>query len=186
MRSVIPTVLAVVVTVFLSGCGSGKSTKGPTSGSGAASSREDGSPNSALGATEEAGGPTVFGVDGEQQREIRRLLAQFIEQRQFPGDQAESLAKGFDSAMDKIRRPATEFGIEPDADGHLEWPNELAEQLKSLRAEFDGKTLFDSHEIDLPEWAKPLFEEYNSNTISPIRKELLFRLASGDVMLDIS
>lgn len=186
MRSVVSTVLAVVFTVLLSGCGSGESTSGPSGGSGAAPNLEDGSPKSAEGATEEAVVPTVFGVDGEHQREIRSLLAQFIEQRQFPGDQAENLARAFDSAMNKARRPASEFGIEPDADGNLEWPDELEERLRSLRAEFDGKILFDSHEIDLPEWANPLLEEHKANTISPIRKELLFRLASGDILLDMS
>lgn len=179
-------VLAVFVAVMLSGCGSGETGPETSPATGASASLESTPSTSAEGAAAEADGPTILGIDSELQREMRGLIAQFIEERQFPGDSAENLAKAFDSAMQTIRRPANEFGIQPDADGNLEWPDELEEQVKALRAKFDAKTLFDSHEIDLPEWAKPLLDEYNANTISPTRKELLFRLASGIVMRDMA
>lgn len=186
MRSFVPIIVTVFAAFVMPGCGSGELTTPTSSAPGSQANSESNSSKSDVGAATELEGPTIFGVDVELQKELRGLLALFIEQRRFPGDPAENLAKAFDSAMETIRRPANEFGIDPDAEGNLAWPKEFEERIESFRAEFEAMTFFDSYEIDLPEWAQPLLDEYNANRISPIRKELLFRLASGDVMLDMT
>jgi hypothetical protein len=169
--------------VVLFGCGADEAAGPSNDAAGVAS----GVPVAVTADDDEFEGPTILGVDSELQREMRILLTQFIELRQIPGDAAENLNKAFESAMQRVRRPADELGIDPDAAGNIDWPKDFEQEMVNpLRAEFDAKTLFDTHEIDLPEWAQPLLDEYRADQISPVRKELLFRLASGEVIKDMT
>lgn len=178
------------VALVLCGCGSSDTTTDTTTStppsSAAAATSETNTPEPAEQPVAKEDVPTIFGVDAELQQELRSVLAEFIKQHQIPGDADENLTKAFDSAMQTIRRPAEEFGMEPDSNGNLEWPKEFAEKRQSLRADFDSKMLFDKYEINLPDWAEPLLNDYKADSISPKRKELLFRLASGNVLRQLT
>lgn len=185
-RSVVALVIVVVILGGLPGCATEES-EGPNV-TAAGDSHPSSTPGagSAEGAAEQPAGPTVFGVDGELQAELRSVLAAFIEQPEVPGDPEENLARAFDAAMATIRRPAVEFGIDPDADGNHVWPDELQQTVETLRSQYDAGTLFESYEVDLPDWAAPLLEDYQSDSLTPVRRELLFRLACSKVMLEMA
>jgi hypothetical protein len=184
MRSVMSKFVVSLAIAVLSGCAGGEATSETTASKNKTDARPKGNLSEAAdNAAEETTDPTILGVDRELQKEMRTLMAQFIEQQRMPGDAAMNLTRTFESAMLQIRRPATEFGIEADAAGNLDWPQQLQEEIiQPLRAEFDAKTLFDTYEIELPVWARPLLDECRADKISPVRREPLFRLASGEII----
>lgn len=184
MRIVI-SIFAVMCMVVLGGCGGDESTTKTTAPTSTNPAVESESSEPTADAAEIETGPTILGVDSELQKELLVVLAEFIEQQQFPGSAADHLEVGFEAAMLTIRRPASEFGIEPDADGNIAWPREIEEEMVApLRAEFEAKTLFENHEIELPGWAQSLLDDYNAGILTPTRKELLFRIASGQIIKD--
>lgn len=183
-RVLIHSCIAGAAVLFI-GCG-GEDTP-PTPNPPASSQTDDSGAAPEPGTDEESPRPTVLGVDNALQKELRVLLSEYIAQVNPPGDPEDNLNKAFDIAMNRLRRPAQEFGFEADAEGNLVWPEEIQrEMLAPIRTEFDDGTLFESREIDLPDWAQPLLKEYQANTISPQRRELLFHIASGIAVMNMT
>ena len=130
-------------------------------------------------------GPAVLGIDAELRREMRLLIEEYIEQN--PSATAGDVDAALNATMDRVRGTARDFGIEPDASGNIEWPASIkAEMVDPLRAEFDARTLFDSYDVYLPPWVAPLREQHKAGTITPARSALLFRLASAEIIGDMT
>jgi len=131
-------------------------------------------------------GPAYFGFDAEMRRELRQAMVDYSNAEKPPRLSITQMKQLETEFFGQVKKLIDEFELEPDAQGNYSWPADFTD---ALSAPFEEGTLIErvdtgngsaklrlsgmNADLDLPEWAVPLVEQYRAGKLEGRRKELL-------------
>jgi len=116
---------------------------------------------------EESKGPVILGFKSELMDEMRQLV--------FNSDPTANVEQVIRDFVDELRLAAKAAEIAPTGNGDYVLPSNVLQAMGKPRAEFDViDDLAEELGLNLPSWTHPLIAEYNDDSITLPRKQLLF------------